>query len=352
MLPVAGREGKTGTAARIVWTANSEYRAGDSRTPDSGYRCGPADRRTQSPAVAALSVNLVSKCRLIFSDIAGITGEFSHNEIRYNFFAGEIHMTTKATQTPEDLEQREFQLSLFAASAIAVLAAGLATLMYPAVFANRDSSRTGTPQIAFYGFCILSCLLVTYIVDRQLTIHRLRKQMALERKLASDALQQASADRLTTMPNVITFDDRLTMEFRRASTAGLRLSVMVISVKLNPAFAEPGVAESTLGDAASAVSHKLREQDSIFILRPAYFEVIVPGVGQSGIDIISGRISESLTNASGPSKRFSFKIDIISYPEQTSSALDLELAVSGWLPETDSLTTVADGAHKTVSSPR
>jgi GGDEF domain-containing protein len=259
-------------------------------------------------------------------------------------------MTTKGLQTPEDLERREFQLSLFAASAIAILAAGLVLLMYPAVFANRDNSGSRTPQIAFYGFCILSCLLVAYIVDRQLTIHRLRAQMAFERKRASDALQQASADRLSTMPNVTTFDDRLTMEFKRAAAAGLKLSVMVISVDLNGLFAEPGLSMSSLGDAASAVSRKLREQDSIFILRPTFFGVILPGLGQAGIQQVCARIAEGLSDASGASNRFSFKIEAISYPEQTSSALDLELAVSGWLPGADSGQSVEQNAQDAVES--
>ncbi len=156
-------------------------------------------------------------------------------------------------------------------------------LMYPAVFAARENPGTGVPQIAFYGFCVLSFLLVAYIVDRQHTIHRLRGQMAIANKRASEALRQASADLLTTMPNVITFEDRLTMEFRRAATADLKLSVMVISVKLQGEFAEPSLGMSTLGDAARAVSRKLREQDSIFILRAAYFGVIIPGHGQAGI---------------------------------------------------------------------
>ena len=261
-------------------------------------------------------------------------------------------MKTTGSQTPEDLERREFQLGLFAASAIAVLAAGLATLMYPAVFANRGTTGTAVPQIAFYGFCVLSCLLVAYVVDRQLTIHRLRQQMALERKMASAALQQASADRLTTMPNVITFDDRLTMEFRRASTTGLKLSVMVISVNLNGNFAEPAPGKSTLGDAASAVSRKLREQDSIFILRPTFFGVIIPGIGQAGIEQIRDQISESLSEVSAAGSHFTFKIDAISYPEQTSSALDLELAVSGWLPEEDSILSTKQENHSAVQGPR
>jgi GGDEF domain-containing protein len=241
---------------------------------------------------------------------------------------------------------------LFAASAIAVLATGLILLMYPAVFANRESSSFRVPQIAFYGFCILSFLLVSYIVDRQLTIHRLRGQIAMERIRASDALRQASADVLSAMPNLSTFEDRLTMEFRRAAAAELKLSVMVISVKMNGLFAEHGLAMSAMGDAARAVSRKLREQDSIFILRPTFFGVILPGLGQAGIQQVGDRISEGLSDVSGASNRFSFKIESINYPEQTSSALDLELAVSGWLPEAESGPTIKKSVADGVGSPR
>jgi GGDEF domain-containing protein len=248
----------------------------------------------------------------------------------------------------EDLERREFQLSLFASSAIAILSAGLALLMYPAVFADQDSFSSRTPQIAFYGFCVLSCLLVAYVVDRQVTIHRLRVQIALERKRVSEALRQASADVLSAMPNVRTFEDRLTMEFRRAATAELKLSVMVISIKLNGLFNEPDLALSALSDAASAVSRKLREQDSIFVLRRTFFGVILPGLGQDSVQQVCARISEGLSDVSGASNRFSFKIETVSFPEQTSSEYDLELAVNGWLPEADAGILVEENADEAV----
>lgn len=261
------------------------------------------------------------------------------------FTSGNNFMKTNGPDVSVDLERREFQLSLFACLAIVVLAGGLALLMYPAVFSGRDSSPTRVPQIAFFGFCGLSGLLVAYILDRQFTIHRLRVEMAADRKLASEALRQASADLLSTMPNSNTFEDRLTMEFRRAAVAELKLSVLVISVKLNGAFSEPNIGMSVLGDAAKAVSRKLREQDSIFILKPAYFGIILPGVGLSGVQRISARIAEGLSDAAGASDRFSFKIDAVSYPEQTSSAHDLELVVSGWLPEDDPKETAMKGAE-------
>ena len=259
-------------------------------------------------------------------------------------------MATNPTQPLSELERREFHLSLFACSAIVVLAGGLALLMYPAVFASPDGSPTRVPQVAFFGFCALACLLVAYIVDRQITIHRLRIEMALDRQRTSEALRQASADLLSTMPNFNTFEDRLTMEFRRAVAAELRLSVLVISIKLDEAFSEPGLAMSALGDAAKAVSRKLREQDSLFVLRAGYFGVILPGVDQAGVKRIAGRIAEGLPDAAGANDRFTFKIDSISYPEQTSSAHDLELVVSGWLPEPDPKQPVLPDTHLYVAA--
>lgn len=250
-------------------------------------------------------------------------------------------MTNQGRPESIDLERREFQLSLFACLAIVILAGGLALLMYPAVFSTHENSSTRAPQIAFYGFCTLSSLLVAYIVDRQITIHRLRRQMALDRKKSSEALRQASADLLSTMPTFNTFEDRLTMEFRRAAAAELKLSVLVVSVKLHSAYSEPSLGMSALGDAAKAISRKLREEDSIFILRSAHFGVILPGVGQAEAKRFSSRFAEGLSDAAGASDRFSFKVEAISYPEQTTSAHDLELVVSGWLPETDSKDSVA-----------
>jgi GGDEF domain-containing protein len=240
-------------------------------------------------------------------------------------------MVINSPQASEELERRELHLSIFAALAIAVLAGGLALLMYSAVFSAPQSSEY--PKVAFYGFCALSCLLVAYIIDRQLTIHRLRVQLALANRKASEALRQASADLLSTMPNFNTFEDRLTMEFRRAAAADLKLTVMVIAIKLQGAFSEPGLDLSALGDAARAVLRKLREQDSIFIVSAAHFGVILPGLGQAAIPRVSAKIAEGLCDAAGANERFTFKIDTISYPEQTSSAQDMELAVNGCLPE-------------------
>ena len=184
------------------------------------------------------------------------------------FEGDNISMTTQGKPESVDLEKREFQLSVFACLAIVILAGGLALLMYPAVFSGRENPPSRAPQIAFYGFCTLSCLLVAYIVDRQITIHRLRYQMAQDRKKSSEALRQASADLLSTMPTFNTFEDRLTMEFRRAAAAELKLSVLVVSINMHAAFSEPGLRLSSLGDAAKG--HLQKTARGRFHL---YFEV-------------------------------------------------------------------------------
>jgi GGDEF domain-containing protein len=240
-----------------------------------------------------------------------------------------------------DLERREFHLSLFASFAIFILAAGMALLMYPAVFSSREASQNRTPQIAFFGFCTLSCLLVAYIVNRQFTIRHLRHQLAMDRQRASEALRQSSADLLGTMPNFSTFEDRLAMEFRRAVVADLKLSVVVVAIQLHASLSGLGLDTTTLGDAAKAISRKLREEDSIYILSPGFFGVILPGVDEKAAQRVSARLGEGLRDAAGANDRFSFKINSISYPEQTSSAHDLELVVCGWLP-TDGSKQAAD----------
>jgi GGDEF domain-containing protein len=230
------------------------------------------------------------------------------------------------------LERREMQLILTASIAIIVLAGGVVLFMYPVVF-----SPTAPPNrplaTAFVGFCVLSVLLAGYLVDRQRTIQRLRHQIAEDRVRSSHALKQASADLLQALPHFDTFQDRLTMEFKRAVSAKYELSVLVVAVQLPASLAESTEDASTLGDAAKVIYSRLREQGSIYAFASGYFGAILPGVGVSIVQRVCARISKGLMDAAGDTQRFTFKIDAISYPDQTSSAHDLELAVSGLLPE-------------------
>src|SRR6266481_8483450 len=161
----------------------------------------------------------------------------------------------------ENLDRRETHLILLACSAIIVLAAGLALFMYPVVFSQMAFASTRTMAGAFIGFCALSILLAVYLIDRQSTIRRLRRELGEERRQSSEALKQASADLLATLANFSSFQDQLAMEYRRAAAGKQNLSVLVITTKVHEALSEHSQSMSIFGDAAKAISRKLSEED-------------------------------------------------------------------------------------------
>ena len=238
---------------------------------------------------------------------------------------------------PNDLDRRELQLTILACSTILVLGAGLALLMYPVVFSHSSPVLRN----AFYGFCGLSALLAMYLVDRQVTILNLRRQLAEDRRRAAETRIEASAELLNAIPNLSSFKDRLAMEYRRAAAAGQVLSVLVVTVNVPDDISSTPHAISLLSDAAKAISRKLREQDSIYTLRPHCFGTILPGVSRAIAERISGRVADGLSDAAGASNRFSYKINIVNSPENASSAHELQEAVLTVLPTDDSIRSMA-----------
>ncbi len=239
-----------------------------------------------------------------------------------------------------DLERRELQLTLFACVAIAILAMGTAILMYPVVFSRQSYATDKALPIAFVGFCILSVLLAGYLWERQATIRRLRKTMAEERMRVAEAQRQACTELLKTMPNFSSFQDRLPMEYRRTIATTQKLSILVVSLGVAEANDSLG-APSLMGDAAKVISRKLREQDSIYILGATCFGAVLPGADLDFARRVYDRVAEGLADAAGANNRFSYKIDIINYPADATSAHELEGAVSALLPTDDSMHAMA-----------
>jgi hypothetical protein len=234
------------------------------------------------------------------------------------------------------LEKRETELILLACAVIVALAGGVALLMYPVLFMPSGASVSKTLSSAFFGFIVLSVLMAGYLVERQYVIGRLRRQIEHDRAQAGQALVQANADLLRALPNFKSFQDRLPMELRRTAAGKTAMSVLVMLIKMDGAFSDPSQSIPAMGDAERAISRKLGEDDSVYALQSGAFGVILPGSDAIATQKIVGRISEGLMDAAGASNRFTFRIHSISYPEQTSSASDLELAIRGWLPEDNS----------------
>lgn len=234
----------------------------------------------------------------------------------------------------DNLESRNLQLLLLACAVILILSAGLALLMYPAVFSQPVVLQGETLRISFFGFCATSFLIIAYLVDRQVMIVRLRRRLQKQEREKLEARRQASADLLNALPDLNSFRDRLPMEYRRAASMNQKLSILVITI--TPSHdCDPGEHHALIGDAAKSMSRKLRADDSLYLLYPGYFGIVFPGGDGLVLRNIEQRLGEGLSDAAGANSRFSYNVQILKFPEHAKSAQELERAVCNLLPEGD-----------------
>ena len=83
---------------------------------------------------------------------------------------GQVDLLNK--EELEKLERRGLQVTVLSVVFVLVLAGGLAAFMYPLVFVHPDDSNKWTMRVAFFGFCGLTLLFVSYLLDRQKTLRQ------------------------------------------------------------------------------------------------------------------------------------------------------------------------------------
>jgi len=158
-------------------------------------------------------------------------------------------MATLNRKDLDQLERRQFQLTIISAVFVLVLAGGLASFMYPLVFEHPEGNKW-TMRVAFFGFIALTLLFVGYLFDRQRIVHQLKDSLLAELERNVELRLQGSADLLQSMPDLNYFWDRLTMEFRRASSTETTISLLLVKAKPGPAAAKSDAVTASWGDAA------------------------------------------------------------------------------------------------------
>jgi GGDEF domain-containing protein len=242
-------------------------------------------------------------------------------------------MATINRQELDRLERRELQLTIMAAVFVFVLASGLAVFMYPLVFVHADAANKWTLRVAFFGFCALTLLFIGYLLERQSTVRKLKQQILEELERNIEIRLQASADLLHTMPDINHFWDRLTMEYRRAMTMQRNLTLLLVKAKLaSPAAGTEGT--SALGDAAKAMSRKLRPTDSIYRLAPEFFGLVLPETDTLNAKRIAVRLQEELQSVR-TKHGATFETSVHNYPDDVQSSHELEDIVKSMLPAKD-----------------
>ena len=243
-------------------------------------------------------------------------------------------MSTIDRQELDRLERRGLQLTILSSVFVLVLACGLAAFMYPLVFVHPEGNKW-TLRVAFFGFCALTVLFLSYLFDRQKTFHHLKDQLLVELERNVALQVQASADLLRSMPDQNYFWDRLSMEFRRALTLEKNLSLVVVKVKRNSRKPDEDP-NAALSAAVKAMSRKLRPGDSIYRLSPEMFGIVLPETDTLNAKRVAVRLQEELQ---GVRAHFncSFDLSAHNYPEHVKSAHELEDIVKSMLPEEASL---------------
>jgi hypothetical protein len=239
-----------------------------------------------------------------------------------------------------NLERRDRHLVLFACLALLIIAAGTALFMYPVVFLRQDTLPDNTLRIAFLGFCVLCALLTAYVWDSQATIRRLRRPAEMEREKL-EARREACKELLKSIPKLGSFQYRLPIEYWRSTASERQLSILVVNLRLPADTSSAAARTSILGDAAKAISRKLRDQDSIYVLGGACFGAVLPGMEAAVARSMASRVAEGLSDIAGVTARFSYKIDVVNYPQHVSSAHELHDAVSALIPPDSSKHEVA-----------
>jgi len=229
------------------------------------------------------------------------------------------------------LERREAQLSLLAIFVIAVMSVGMALAMYPLVFAHPVTPETETARRAFYGFCVLSALMVIYLTNRHIVIRRLRGKLREGQARIESIRRQAAADLLRTLPGISRFQDRLAMEIRRCTHTGDRLSLLLILSHPTKPFAVEGETENAYGEVVRALLVKLRKEDAIYAYQPGAFGVVMVAPNAAALTMVNDRLIQSLEDVRVASGQFTFETKTIAYPEEAKSAWELEQSMRAFL---------------------
>jgi GGDEF domain-containing protein len=225
---------------------------------------------------------------------------------------------------PGKLERRDAELWVMAITMIGVLAGGMALLMYFSSLCSPALPKGVSLREIMFSFCVLSLLLVAYLVERHLTVRHLRRQLREERTRTARLLGQASADLLETLPDIEQFQARLKQDFSNAETFQQPLSLVLTLLKPSPQVLESNETATVIADAVKATLRLLRREDMVYLLAQGVFGILLPGLLEEDADRVAERVRERLLDASGAKNRFAFDVRMINYPRHVASISEID----------------------------
>ena len=211
----------------------------------------------------------------------------------------------------ERLERLDWHLWMLAILLIFVLGISLLSFMFPSTFWFGEELPVQRPQRAFFGFCVLLALVLVYLLQRQATIRRLKRQLFRSQAETIAARREAAIRSFQTLPGMSQFRDTLAMEFRRASASHANLAVLMI-------MASNSTLEK-LGDISNLLRALMRQGESLYRLSDTGIGIILPGLE---LNMAASFIAQAEGFLGLPKGELG--VTVAAYPDQAGSLAELE----------------------------
>lgn len=218
----------------------------------------------------------------------------------------------------EALERQDWHLWILAILLMFVLGVSLLSFMFPSTFWFREELPLKAPQRAFVGFCVLLALALVYMLQRQATVRRLKRQLFEAQAAAAASEFRAAIQSFVALPGLGQFRDALSMEYRRASTSGSPLAMVLLGL--------PDSTREQLGYATGILRRMLRRGETLFRISDCELGAILPGMQLKDAAALAAQAEENL-GAELPEVQM--HLTVTSYPEEVTSFLELEGPLRG-----------------------
>lgn len=220
----------------------------------------------------------------------------------------------------EEIDRRDWHLWILAILLMFVLGVSLLGFMFPSVFWVQGQLALQAPQQAFVGFSVLLALVLVYLLQRQLQMRRLKRQLFEARVAVHTVQHNAAVQAFLTLPGMSQFRDSLAMEYRRASSSGARLAIVVLRVL--------SASPEMMGRIAALLRPMLRRGEMMARISDNVLGLILPDMQLSDATAFGARAEEHLSSQVGEVELMS---TVSGYPEQAASLAELENPLRSFL---------------------
>ena len=232
-----------------------------------------------------------------------------------------------------EVEKRDWELWILSLGTVVILTAGVVLLVVPqAVFSQQRIHLEAnlSPQLAV-GLAVLIMLLITYLVQKQVQIRRLRHQSIVDAWNHEISHVRLLIDPLTQVLNRCAIEEILSKEIKRAKRNETTLVLLYIDVdefkQINTRFGHLS-GDLILAEVAGLLSHSVRGCDYVIRMGGDEFLLVLVDTDRAGAEIVKLRIDRGVAdwNRHSPLVGFTLRLSIGVQQFDTSKSLDEVLA--------------------------